>query len=316
MQEATAAAIAVIVPCHNEEATVAKVVADFRRALPQAAVWVFDNASTDATVERARAAGACVAQVPLKGKGQVVRRMFADVDADVYVLVDGDDTYPAAAAPAMVDALLERRLDMLVARRVEAPDAAYRRGHRFGNWLLTSCVRTLFASGFTDMLSGYRVFSRRYAKTFPSDAVGFEIETELTVHALELHMPVDELEVPYRARPEGSASKLSTWRDGWRILMTIVRLMKSERPQAFFGVGALACLLVSGVLAVPIFRTYLATGLVPRFPTAFLCASLVLLGAILLACGLILDTVTRGRVETKRLAYLAQPAPGTRARRA
>jgi glycosyltransferase involved in cell wall biosynthesis len=310
MQEEPVATIAVVVPCHNEEATVAKVVADFRRALPQATVWVFDNASTDATAERARQAGARVRYVPLRGKGQVVRRMFADVDADLYVLVDGDDTYPAEAAPAMVRALLDRHLDMLVARRVEAPDEAYRRGHRFGNWLLTHCVRTIFASTFTDMLSGYRVFSRRYAKSFPAHAVGFEIETELTVHALELHMPIDELAVNYRARPEGSASKLNTWRDGWRILRTILRLVKSERPQAFFGIGSAACLLVSGLLAAPLLQTYLATGLVPRFPTAILCASLVLLGAILLACGLTLDTVTRGRIEIKRLAYLSLPAPG------
>lgn len=302
--------VAVVVPCHNEEATIAKVVSDFRKALPQATVWVFDNASTDATVEQARQAGALVRHVPLRGKGQVVRRMFADLDADVYVLVDGDDTYPAEAAPAMVEVLLDRHLDMLVGRRVEAPEAAYRRGHRLGNWLLTYCVRTIFASGFTDMLSGYRAFSRRYAKSFPSHAVGFEIETELTVHALELHMPVEEVAVNYRARPQGSASKLNTWRDGWRILMTILRLVKSERPQAYFGTGTLLCLLTSLGLAMPLLQTYLATGLVPRFPTAILCASLVLLGAILLACGLILDTVTRGRIEIKRLAYLALPSPG------
>lgn len=311
MHEEWTAAIAVVVPCHNEEATIAKVVADFRQALPQATVWVFDNASTDATAARAREAGAQVRQVPLRGKGQVVRRMFADIEADLYVLVDGDDTYPAEAAPQMVQALLEHHLDMLVARRVEAPDPAYRRGHRFGNWLLTRCVRTIFASTFTDMLSGYRVFSRRYAKSFPAHAVGFEIETELTVHALELHMPVDEMAVNYRARPEGSTSKLNTWRDGWRILRTIVRLVKSERPQAFFGTGTLACVLAALALAEPLLPTYLATGLVPRFPTAILAASLVLLGAILLACGLILDTVTRGRIEVKRLAYLALPAPGS-----
>jgi glycosyltransferase involved in cell wall biosynthesis len=310
MREEPTAAVAVVVPCHNEEATIAKVVADFRQALPQATVWVFDNASTDATAERAREAGAHVRYVPLRGKGQVVRRMFADVDADLYVLVDGDDTYPSEAAPHMVRTLLDRHLDMLVARRVEAPEQAYRRGHRFGNWLLTHCVRTIFASTFTDMLSGYRVFSRRYAKSFPAHAVGFEIETELTVHALELHMPVDERAVNYRARPEGSTSKLNTWRDGWRILMTIVRLVKSERPQAFFGAGAAACVLAALALAAPLLPTYLATGLVPRFPTAILSASLVLLGAILLACGLILDTVTRGRIEVKRLAYLALPAPG------
>jgi Glycosyltransferases involved in cell wall biogenesis len=311
MQQEWTTAIAVVVPCHNEEATVAKVVTDFRQTLPQATVWVFDNASTDATAERAREAGACVRHVPLRGKGHVVRRIFADVDADVYVLVDGDDTYPAESAPTMIKALLERHLDMLVACRVEAPEAAYRRGHRLGNWLLTYCVRAIFASSFTDMLSGYRVFSRRYAKSFPTHAVGFEIETELTVHALEQHMPVDEQAVNYRARPEGSTSKLNTWRDGWRILTTILRLVKSERPQAFFGTGTVLCLLVSVALATPLLRTYLSTGLVPRFPTAILCASLALLGAILLACGLILDTVTRGRIETKRLAYLAVPAPGS-----
>jgi len=311
MQQQRTTSIAVVVPCYNEEATVAKVVTDFRLALPQATVWVFDNASTDATVERAREAGACVRHVPLRGKGHVVRRIFADVEADVYVLVDGDDTYPAESAPTLINALLEQHLDMLVARRVEAPEDAYRSGHRFGNWLLTRSVRTIFSSSFTDMLSGYRVFSRRYAKSFPTHAVGFEIETELTVHALELHMPVDELDVNYRARPEGSTSKLNTWRDGWRILRTIVRLVKSERPQAFFGTGTVLCTLVSVLMAAPLLRTYLSTGLVPRFPTAILCASLALLGAILLACGLILDTVTRGRIETKRLAYLAIPAPGS-----
>ena len=310
MQQERTETIAVVVPCYNEEATVAKVVADFRRTLPQATIWVFDNASTDATAERALEAGACVRHVALRGKGHVVRRIFADVDADMYLLVDGDDTYPAEAAPMMIEALKDRHLDMLVARRTEAPDAAFRRGHRLGNWLLTYCVRGIFASSFTDMLSGYRVFSRRYAKSFPAHAVGFEIETELTVHALELHMPVGELAVSYRARPEGSTSKLKTWRDGWQILRTILRLVKSERPQTFFGAGAVLCVLVSVSLAAPLLDTYLSTGLVPRFPTAILCTALVLLGSILLACGLILDTVTRGRIEVKRLAYLGASASG------
>lgn len=300
--------IALLVPCRNEAATVAAVVAAFRASLPAAQCHVFDNRSDDATAAIAREAGATVHPVALRGKGNVVRRAFADIEADVYVMVDGDATYDAAAAPVLVERLLADGLDMVVGARVDQDPAAYRAGHRFGNRLLTGCVARLFGDSFDDMLSGYRVFSRRYVKSFPAHAAGFEIETELAVHALQLRMPVAEVPTAYGARPEGSASKLNTYRDGARILATIARLFKAERPLLFFSIGAGASLLLSLLLAVPLLLTYLETGLVPRFPTAILCSALALLSALLLACGLILDTVTRGRIEAKRLAYLAIPA--------
>jgi glycosyltransferase involved in cell wall biosynthesis len=305
--------VAVVVPCHNEAATIAKVVGDFASALPGAVIHVFDNNSRDATAAQARAAGAQVHAVGLQGKGNVVRRAFADVDADVYVMVDGDDTYDASAAPALVERLLGEGLDMVVGARRDQAQAAYRPGHRFGNVLLTRCAGLLFGRSFEDMLSGYRVFSRRYVKSFAAHAQGFETETELAVHALQLRMPVAEVATAYGVRPEGSQSKLNTWRDGWRILMTIVKLFKAERPLLFFSVGFVACVLTSLGLAVPLLETYVQTGLVPRFPTAILCVALMLLGFLLLACGLILDTVTRGRIEAKHLAYLSVPRPGMRA---
>ncbi|HYG07018.1 MAG TPA: glycosyltransferase family 2 protein [Stenotrophomonas sp.] len=304
--------IAVIVPCHDEAATIAKVVGDFRAALPSASVHVFDNNSADDTAARARAAGAQLRAVTLQGKGNVIRRAFADIEADVYVLVDGDDTYDATAAPALVARLLDEGLDMVVGARRGQAEAAYRPGHRFGNVLLTRCAGLLFGRSFEDMLSGYRVFSRRYVKSFAAHAQGFETETELAVHALQLRMPVAEVATAYGARPEGSQSKLNTWRDGWRILMTILKLFKAERPLLFFSVGFVACAAASIGLAIPIVETYLQTGLVPRFPTAILCVALMLLGFLLLACGLILDTVTRGRIEAKHLAYLAVPRSGVR----
>src|SRR5690606_14694139 len=299
--------IALFVPCHNEEATIARVIEDFGRHLPQAECHVFDNVSSDATADVARAAGARVHRVCLRGKGNVVRRAFADLEADVYVMVDGDATYEAGAAPALVRRLLDEGRAMLVGARVDSERAAYRPGHRFGNRLLTGCTGLLFGNSFDDMLSGYRVFSRRYVKSFPAHAAGFEIETELAVHALQLRMPVAEVPTRYFARPEGSTSKLNTWRDGARILATILRLFKAERPLLFFSIIAAASMLLSLVLAVPLLLTFLETGLVPRLPTAVLCSGLALLAALALACGLILDTVTRGRVEAKRLAYLAIP---------
>lgn len=297
--------VAVLVPCYNEAIAIGRVIAGFRASLPHAEIHVFDNNSTDGTAEVARQAGATVRSVPLQGKGNVVRRMFADVDADIYVMVDGDDTYDSAAAPDLVDKLAGDGLDMVVGSRCSSASAAYRSGHRFGNALLTRCVGVLFGRTFSDMLSGYRVFSRRYVKSFPAHAPGFDIETELAVHALQLRMPVAEVKTVYGARPEGSASKLRTYQDGFRILSTIVQLWKTERPLAFFSVGALACALVSILLALPLVDTYVQTGLVPRFPTAILCAALMLLGGMLGVCGLILDTVTRGRVELKHMAYLA-----------
>ncbi|KVT41571.1 glycosyltransferase family 2 protein [Burkholderia multivorans] len=299
--------VAVVVPCYNEEATIRTVVRDFRVSLPYAEIVVFDNNSSDETASVARAVGARVISVPLQGKGNVVRRMFADVDADVYVMVDGDATYDAAIAPALIDRLIDGGLDMVVGARVSDEAAAYRLGHRFGNVLLTQCAATIFGRTFKDMLSGYRVFSRRYAKTFPAHSAGFEIETELAVHALSLRMPVAEIDTEYKARPEGSESKLSTYRDGMRILMTILKLFKSEKPFAFFFGCFAICFALAISLSVPLFQTYLETGLVPRIPTVILCMGLTLFGVVLLTCGIVLDTVTRGRNEVKRLAYLSIP---------
>lgn len=301
--------IAVLVPCYNEEVAIPRVVAAFRNALPEATVFVYDNNSRDRTREAALAAGAVVRTERLQGKGHVVRRMLADIEADVYVLVDGDDTYDAAAAPEMIRLLLEERLDMVTGTRITDAVAAYRPGHRLGNAVLTGVVRLIFGNRISDMLSGYRVFSRRFAKSFPALAAGFETETEFTVHALELSMPVGEVVTAYRERPPGSASKLNTWRDGFRILLTIALLVRRERPLPFFALLALALALLSVGIAVPVFQTFLATGLVPRLPTAVLSTGLMLLAFLSLACGLILDTVTRGRMEAKRMAYLAIPAP-------
>lgn len=296
--------IAVLIPCYNEENAIGTVVRDFRAALPEATIFVFDNNSRDRTVEIAHNTGATVRRVSLQGKGNVVRRMFADVDADAYLLVDGDDTYHAASARDMVARLFAGHLDMVVGRRVTDEIAAYRQGHRFGNWVLTEFVARLFSRAFTDILSGYRVFSRRYVKSFPALATGFEIETELTVHALELRMPVEEVDTPYKSRPKGSVSKLNTYRDGVLILWMILKLVRQERPLFFFGsIGAGLCASAI-VLAIPLFLTYAETGLVPRFPTAILVIGMMLSGFLSLACGLILDTVTRGRKEMKRLAYL------------
>lgn len=303
--------IAVLIPCHNEAVAIGRVVAEFRAALPQATIQVFDNNSTDATREVAAAAGAVVRREALQGKGNVIRRMFADIDADIYVLVDGDDTYEPAAAPRMVAMLLEERLDMVTAVRVtgSAAAGAYRPGHRLGNVVLTRMVRWVFGDRISDMLSGYRAFSRRFVKSFPALSGGFETETEFTVHALELRLPVGEVETRYKERPAGSASKLRTFRDGFLILRTILLLVQRERPLAFFSAVALALLAGALLLAAPLFVTYVETGLVPRFPTAILATGMVVLSFLSLACGLILDTVSRGRLEAKHLAYLAQPAP-------
>jgi glycosyltransferase involved in cell wall biosynthesis len=301
--------IAVLLPCYNEEAAIAQTVAGFLAALPGATVYVYDNNSRDRTVEVARAAGAIVRRERIQGKGNVVRRMFADIDADVYVMADGDATYDAASAPALVARLLEEQADMIVGSRISQVQESYRRGHRFGNALLTGMLARLFGRSFTDILSGYRVFSRRFVKSFPSLSSGFEIETEISVHALELKMPVAEVETPYFARPEGSTSKLSTYSDGWRILRTIVTLYRIERPLLFFGAIAALLALVGVVLAVPLAITYMHTGLVPRFPTAILITGLMIVAALCWFAGLILDTVVRGRREVRRLAYLGQPAP-------
>ena len=300
--------IAVLVPCYNEEAAVATVVADFRKALPAAEIFVYDNNSRDRTAEVARAAGAHVRSERRQGKGHVVRRMFADIDADIYLLVDGDATYDAPSAPRMIETLIKDHLDMVVGFRVDQSVAAYRPGHRTGNWMLTSFLSSVFGQAFKDILSGYRVFSRRFVKSFPVLSDGFEIETELSVHALELALPVTEIETPYFARPEGSFSKLNTWHDGFRILGTILKLYRSEKPLRFFGVLGIFLALVSIGLAIPVLITFFEQGIVPRLPTAVLSMGLMIVAILSVSSGLVLDTVTRGRREMKLLAYLSQSA--------
>jgi glycosyltransferase involved in cell wall biosynthesis len=307
--------VAVLVPCYNEERAIAKVVADFRAALPAARVYVYDNNSTDGTVAAATDAGAVVRRETHQGKGYVVRRMFNDIEADIYVLVDGDATYDAPSAQVMIEKLVGDRLDMVVATRVDSEEAAYRPGHRTGNWLLTGFVAHIFGRAFTDILSGYRVFSRRFVKSFPILSGGFEIETELTVHALELELPVGEVATPYYSRPSGSASKLNTWQDGFRILWTVLKLYRAERPLSLFGSLGIALAIMAVGLAIPIFITYVQEGLVPRLPTAVLSTGLIVLASLSIAVGLILDTVTRGRREAKLMAYLALRAPGEERRR-
>lgn len=300
--------IAVLVPCYNEEAAVATVVADFRKALPAAEIYVYDNNSRDRTAALAREAGAIVRSERRQGKGHVVRRMFADVEADVYVLVDGDATYDAPSAPRMIDRLLDDHLDMVVGLRVDQVQAAYRLGHRTGNRMLTGFLASTFGHAFKDILSGYRVFSRRFVKSFPVLSDGFEIETELAVYALELSLPVAEVETPYYARPEGSFSKLNTWRDGFRILGTMLKLYRSERPLRFFTAIGILLAVASVILAIPIVITFIETGLVPRLPTAVLAMGLMIMALLSVSSGLVLDTVTRGRREMKMLAYLSQPS--------
>jgi glycosyltransferase involved in cell wall biosynthesis len=307
--------IAVLVPCYNEDVAIAKVVRDFRAALPDATIFVFDNNSTDNTAAAARAAGAEVFHEKYQGKGFVVRRMFTDVEADIYVLVDGDATYDAPSARAMIGRLLDDRLDMVVANRVDREQDAYRAGHRTGNRLLTAFVASVFGPTFNDMLSGYRVFSRRFVKSLPVLSGGFEIETELTIHALELGLAVAEIDTPYYARPRGSASKLNTWGDGFRILRTIIRIYRAERPLAFFGAIGVALAIMSVGFAIPLMVTFVETGLVPRLPTAVLSTGLMILAFLSTAIGLVLDTVTRGRREMKLLAYLAHRAPGEERRK-
>jgi glycosyltransferase involved in cell wall biosynthesis len=303
------ARVAVVVPCYNEAITIAQVIADFRAALPEAQIHVYDNNSTDGTADIARAHGAQVRHVGLQGKAQVMRRLFADVDADVYVMVDGDDTYHAASAPQLVEAVLARGADMVVGVRESTAELAYRPGHVLGNRLLTGFLSWLFGRPCKDILSGYRALSRRCVKSFPVLSTGFGIEAELTVHALEMSMPIAELGTPYKERPEGSVSKLSTWRDGFRVLWTILRLFVAERPLLFYGLVSVLLALLALGLAAPLLLTYLDTGLVPRFPTAILATGLGLLSALSLTAGLVLDTVTRGRREKKMLAYLAVRGP-------
>lgn len=310
MSASAAPRLAVLLPCYNEAAAVAQTVRDFRAALPEATIYVYDNNSTDETAVVAQAAGAVVRLERTQGKGAVVRRMFADIDADLYLMADGDATYDATAASALIAKLLTERLDMVVGSRVTQETSAYRRGHVLGNRMMTGMLARLFGRSFTDIFSGYRVFSRRFVKSFPVLSGGFEIETEMSVHALELRMPVGEIETRYFARPEGSTSKLNTYRDGWRILGTVATLYRIERPILFFGGLGGALTLLAILLAIPLAVTYAETGLVPRFPTAILVTGLIILAALSTFAGLILDTVVRGRREVRRLAYLSHAAPG------
>ena len=305
------AKIAVLIPCYNEEIAIGLVVRDFIAALPGAAIYVYDNNSSDRTSEAASLAGAVVRTEALQGKGHVVRRMFSDIEADAYVLVDGDGTYDAQAAPEMVKRLLAEQLDMVNAQRIEQAGAgkvgAYRRGHRTGNFVLAGMVRFVFGDRIKDMLSGYRVFSRRFVKTFPALASGFETETEFTIHALDMLMPIAEMPTQYRERPPGSVSKLRTYSDGFRILNTIIKLVKEERPLQFFSIAGLVLLVLGVLVSLPVLITYARTGLVPRLPTAVLAMGFVVVAFLAFTCGLILDSVARGRREAKRLAYLAVP---------
>lgn len=303
------ACVAVLIPCYNEEMTVSQVVRAFKEKLPGATIYVYDNNSCDNTVAAARSAGAIVRTEALQGKGNVIRRMFADIDADAYVLVDGDNTYDAASAPEMIRMLLDSRFDMVNGARVAELDAAYRPGHRIGNALLTRIVCWIFGNRISDMLSGYRVFSHRFVKSFPALATGFEVETELTIHALALRMPVGEIKTPYRNRPPGSISKLQTYHDGLRILYMILLLVKEERPLQLFFVLGTFLLLLGTLIATPVLFTFMQTGLVPRLPTAVLATGIVLLSFLSFTCGLILDSVSRGRKELRRLAYLTVSAP-------
>lgn len=303
--------VAILAPCYNESVAIGKVVADFRAVLPGARIYVYDNNSSDDTYQVAAAAGAITRVERRQGKGNVVRRMFADIEADIYVLVDGDATYDASSAPKMIEQLIADQSDMVVGCRVHTDEEAYRHGHQFGNAMLTGVVARLFGRSFTDILSGYRVFSRRFVKSFPALSSGFEIETELTVHALELRMPVSEIKTPYGARLEGSTSKLSTYRDGFRILRIIFMLFKHERPLYYFLIIASLLAGVSVVLGLPVVFEWLRTGLVPRFPTAILASGIMIMACLSLTVGLVLETVTRGRQELKRLIYLQLPLTGT-----
>jgi glycosyltransferase involved in cell wall biosynthesis len=301
--------IAVLLPCYNEEASIAGTIAGFRKSLPGATIYVYDNNSSDRTAYVAAEAGAVVRMEPYQGKGNVIRRMFADIEADIYVLSDGDQTYDAGAVGRLIEALFTRNLDMVVGRRV-GTDGAFPKGHRFGNRLFNLTVEKLFGAGFTDILSGYRVVSRRFAKSFPASSGGFEIETELSVHALDLRLATAEIPLPYGARPENSFSKLRTWHDGTRILLTILRMFKTLKPFQFFGLGAIMLALCATAVGTPVVITYFETGLVPRLPTAILAATIMQLSFLSLICGLVLDAISSSRREFKRMRYLDLPAPG------
>jgi glycosyltransferase involved in cell wall biosynthesis len=309
LQDLEAASIAVLIPCFNEAATIADVVVAFRTALPDAAIYVYDNNSKDGTADAARQAGAIVRTEKAQGKGNVVRRMFSDVEADIYVMVDGDGTYEPAKAPALVEALVQGPCDLVNGARIPTHQAAYRPGHVFGNKLLNGLVAWLFTARHEDMLSGYKAMSRRFVKSFPAESRGFETETELLIHAVELRVPYSEVAIAYSERPSGSVSKLNTIRDGLRILRFIVYLVKKERPLQFFSLVALACAAASIALGAPVVLEYLHTGLVPRLPTAVLAVGVMLTGLFCLFAGLILDVISESERSAKRRAYLSYPAP-------
>lgn len=311
MSTAESQSVVVLVPCYNEEAAIAQVVHDFRAQLPYARICVFDNNSTDRTVEVAREAGAEIWHEPRQGKGNVVRRMFADIEADVYLMVDGDATYDAASAGKLIRELNENNLDMVVGKRITTDDAAYRSGHQLGNRLLTGAVARIFGRLLTDILSGYRVFSRRFVKSFPAMAMGFEIETELTIHSLQLRLPVSEVDTPYFARPEGSDSKLSTYRDGFRILGTIIRLFVLEKPFQFFLLLSLLLAAASTVLFVPVLYEYFTTGLVLKFPSLIVAVGGYVMALISLIMGTLLYTQSISRLEVKRFKYMETPRSRT-----
>ncbi|MDY6408000.1 MAG: glycosyltransferase family 2 protein [Pseudomonadota bacterium] len=299
--------IAVLIPCYNEALSITRVIRDAQKYMPQATIYVYDNNSTDDTINIARSAGAVVRTESHQGKGNVVRRMFADIEADIYVMTDGDATYDMASVPQMIQKLQEERLDMVTGVRQTEEQSAYRSGHRFGNIMMTRIVHLFFGKHTEDMLSGLRVFSRRFVKSYPATSRGFEIETELTVYASSMRLPVADVNTPYYARPEGSHSKLSTFKDGWRILKMIAVLIKEERPLLFFGLGSAFLAILSFVCAIPVIREYLETGLVPRFPTAILAVGLMLCSGVSLTLALILDTVSKTRLEIRRMKYLATP---------
>lgn len=296
--------IAVIIPCYNEGIAIAQVVNDFKQIIPEAKIYVYDNNSTDDTIEEAKKAGAIVRSEAYQGKGNVVRRMFSDIDADVYVMSDGDETYDIKRTPDLIKELLDNNLDMVVGARKEVDLAAYRVGHRWGNVVLTKLVQSFFHHELVDMLSGFRVFSKRFVKTFPAQSWGFEIETELTVYALSSRIPMKEIDTDYFARPEGSVSKLSTYKDGLRILLMIVTLIKEERPLLFFSVFGLAFMFLSLLCGIPVIENYLATGLVPRMPTTILATGLMICAVVSMLVGFILDSVAKSRKEVRRMAYL------------
>ncbi len=303
--------IAVTIPCYNEAATIGDVVAGFRAALPGADIYVYDNNSSDATAQIAARAGATVRRETRQGKGHVVRRIFADIEADIYVMADGDGTYDASMAPTLVELLLKNHVDMVVGTRADVTRNAGRGGHAFGNRMFNLLYNQIFGREFTDILSGYRVFTRRFVKSFPATSAGFEIETEMSVHASQLGIPTLERPTRYGMRPEDSPSKLNTFRDGLRILGMFALLMKETRPLAFFGLIGLMLTLTATALSAPLFITYFQTGLVPRFPTAILSTGIAIIGVMAVVCGLILDSLARARIEAKRAVFLSYPALDT-----